>query len=69
MTTISIARLVQAVHSPAEISLPRLNCVIWFSSEQISPNEVMAVFESWAKSLDARELDLKSRGSSSFGCG
>jgi hypothetical protein len=57
MTTIPTAEIVQAVHSPAEISTAaaRLRQVI--SEEEISPNEVMNVFDSWAKNLDARELD------------
>jgi hypothetical protein len=57
MTTLSTAGLVQAVDSPAEISDAATELRRAASSEQISPNDVMTVFESWAKSLDARELD------------
>jgi hypothetical protein len=57
MTTISMTELAHAVQSPAEISAAaaRLRQVV--SSEPITPNEVISVFESWARSLDARELD------------
>lgn len=57
MATTSITELTQTVQSPAEISAAagRLRQVV--SSEEITPNEVISVFESWAKSLDARELD------------
>ncbi len=45
------------VNSPAEISsaAARLHRVV--SDVEISPDDVITVFESWAKSLDARELD------------
>ena len=45
------------VDSPAEIAsaAARLRQVVL--EEQLSPNDVMTVFDSWAKSLDARELD------------
>ena len=49
--------LIQAVHSPAEISAAAAKLRQVISDEEISPNEVMTVFDSWAKSLDARELD------------
>lgn len=57
MTTISIAEIVQAVQSPAEISAAaaRLRRVI--ADEEILPSEVISIFDSWAKKLDARELD------------
>jgi hypothetical protein len=57
MATLSIPELVQVIDSPAEISDPaaRLRRVV--AGEQISPNEVLTVFDSWAKRLDARELD------------
>jgi hypothetical protein len=57
MTTLSMAGLIQAVDSPAEISDAAAELRQVTSGEQISPNEVMTVFDSWAKSLDARELD------------
>ena len=45
------------VNSPAEISsaAARLRQVVF--DVEISPNDVMTVFDSWAKKLDARELD------------
>lgn len=52
-----MAGLIQAVDSPAEISDAAAELRQVTSGEQISPNEVMTVFDSWAKSLDARELD------------
>jgi len=57
MNTISITDIVRTVDSPAEISAAaaRLRHVV--SEEEISPTEVIARFDSWAKSLDARELD------------
>ena len=57
MTTLSTAGLIQAVDSPAEISDAAAELHQIASGEVISPNEVMTVFESWAKCLDARELD------------
>src|ERR1700733_11998969 len=57
MTTNSMTELTHAVHSPAEISAAATKLREVISGEEISPNEVMTVFESWAKSLDARELD------------
>lgn len=52
-----MTELAHAVQSPAEISaaVARLRQVV--SSEPITPNEVISIFESWARSLDARELD------------
>ena len=52
-----MAELTQAVQSTAEISAAaaRLRQVV--SNEEISPDEVMTIFESWAKNLDARDLD------------
>jgi Acyl-CoA reductase (LuxC) len=55
--SISMTELTQVVHSPAEISTAAANLRQVISDEEISPNEVMAVFDTWAKSLDARELD------------
>lgn len=52
-----MAGLIQAVDSPAEISDAAAVLRQATSSEELSPNEVMTVFDSWAKSLDARELD------------
>lgn len=52
-----MTELTHIVDSPEEISLAagRLRQVV--ASEELSPNEVLTVFESWAKRLDARELD------------
>lgn len=57
MTTISIAELVQVIQSPAELSTAanRLRQVI--AEEEVLPTEVISIFDSWAKRLDARELD------------
>jgi hypothetical protein len=49
--------LTQAVDSPAQISAAAAKLRQAISGEEISPDEVMTVFDSWAKSLDARELD------------
>jgi hypothetical protein len=49
--------LIQAVDSPVEIFAAAAELRQAVSAAEISPSEVMAVFESWAKSLDARELD------------
>jgi hypothetical protein len=54
---VSTTELTHIVHSPEEVTsaAARLRQVI--SDSEISPNEVMTVFDSWAKSLDARDLD------------
>ena len=57
MTTLSIAEIVQSVDSPAEISAAAAKLRQVISAEEITPNQVMNVFDSWAKNLDARELD------------
>jgi hypothetical protein len=57
MTTLSIARFIQAIDSAAEISDAAAELHQATSSDELSPNEVMTVFDSWAKNLDARELD------------
>ena len=57
MTTLSMAGFIQAVDSPAEISDAAAELRKVISSEEISPSEVITIFGSWAKSLDARELD------------
>jgi hypothetical protein len=57
MTTNSITELTHVVQSPAEITAAGVKLREVISREEISPNEVMTVFDSWAKSLDARELD------------
>ena len=45
------------VLSPSEISTAAARLRQVALDAEITPNEVMTVFESWAKSLDARELD------------
>jgi hypothetical protein len=57
MTTNSMTQLTHLVQSPAEISAAAAKLREVVSGEELSPNEVMTVFDSWAKSLDARELD------------
>ena len=57
MATLSIAGSIRAVDSPGEITAAAAELHRVTSGEEISPNEVMTVFESWAKKLDARELD------------
>jgi len=52
-----MTELTHAVHSPQEISQAAVKLREAISDEPISPHEVMTVFDSWAKSLDARELD------------
>jgi hypothetical protein len=56
--TLSMAGSVRVVDSPAEISAAAAKLRQVTCGEEISPNEVMALFESWAKKLDARELDV-----------
>jgi hypothetical protein len=57
MTPLVTSRLIQAVNSPEEISDAAVELRQRVSSDSITPNEVMTIFESWARSLDARELD------------
>src|SRR5271170_19236 len=54
---ISTSELTHAVHSPAEISDAAAKLRHAVAAFELSPDEVMTVFDSWAKSLDARELD------------
>jgi hypothetical protein len=49
--------LTQNVNSPAEISCAAVKLRQAVLDAEISPNDVMTVFDSWARSLDARELD------------
>jgi len=57
MNTLSITDIVKTVDSPAEISAAAARMRRVISEEEISPSEVIARFDSWAKNLDARELD------------
>jgi hypothetical protein len=54
---ISTTDLTQNISSPAEISSAAVMLRQAVLDAEISPNDVITVFESWAKSLDARELD------------
>ena len=57
MTTLSNLQLVHEVESPGTIldAAAELRCVV--SDEPIQPDEVMSLFEAWARSLDSRDLD------------
>jgi Acyl-CoA reductase (LuxC) len=57
MKTVSVAEIVQSVQSPEELTAAAAKLRHAVSEEEISPNEVMGVFDSWAKKLDDRELD------------
>jgi hypothetical protein len=57
MTTLATTRLIQAVDSPEEISNAAAELRQVIANEEISPNEVIAIFGAWAKCLDARELN------------
>ncbi len=57
MTTATATKLVQAVHAPAEISDAAAELRRRMANDEITPNEVMTIFEAWAKSLNAKELD------------
>ncbi len=52
-----MAELIQEVQAPAEISSASAQLRQRVSDREISPHDVMTVFEAWAGSLDARELD------------
>jgi Acyl-CoA reductase (LuxC) len=52
-----MTQLTHAVDSPGEITRAAAKLRQVVSGDEISPHEVIAVFDSWAKSLDARELD------------
>ncbi len=52
-----MAGLGQAVDSPEQISDAAAEMRQFILSDEISPNEVMTIFGSWVKSLDARKLD------------
>ena len=53
----SITELQYTVNSPAEISSAAARLRQEVFDREISPNEVMNVFDCWARSLDARQLD------------
>jgi Acyl-CoA reductase (LuxC) len=52
-----MTELTHTVRSPAEIIAAAAKLRQAISGDEISPNEVITVFDSWAKGLDARELD------------
>ncbi|HXW15838.1 MAG TPA: acyl-CoA reductase, partial [Terriglobia bacterium] len=54
---ISTPDLTQIVNSPGEISSAAVKLRKAVMDMELSPNQVMTVFDSWAKSLDARELN------------
>jgi hypothetical protein len=57
MATSTPSQLVHAIHSPGEISDAARELRAYIANDPITPNEVIGIFESWAKSLDTRELD------------
>jgi hypothetical protein len=56
MSSIALTALTQKVDSPAEISAAAVKLRQAVSETEISPNDVMNVFEAWASRLDAREF-------------
>ena len=54
---ISTTSLTQRVNSPAEITGAAARIRQAVLETDASPNDVMAVFESWAKALDSRDVD------------
>jgi hypothetical protein len=57
MVTISMTAVTQKVDSPAEISAAAAKLRQAVLDTEISPNDVLTVFDSWAKNLGGRELD------------
>lgn len=57
MATTSMPELTQAVESPSQIAAAAANLRQEVSAQEVSANEVITVFDSWAKGLDSRELD------------
>ena len=57
MTSLAQIALTQIVDTPAEISSAAVKLRQAVMDAEISPNDVMTVFDAWAKNLDARELD------------
>ena len=53
----SMTELIHSIDSAAEISAATAELRRVISDADITPNEVMTTFDSWAKNLDARELD------------
>jgi hypothetical protein len=57
MTTASMTELVHKVNSPDEISAAAAQLRQAVCGADLSPNDVIAVLDSWGKALDDRELD------------
>jgi hypothetical protein len=57
MATLPVTVLTHRVDSPAEISSAAAKLREAVSGQQVSPNDVMNVFDSWAKSLGGRQFD------------
>ena len=57
MTTLSNLQFVQEVESPATIQDAGVELRRVVSDDPIRPDEVMSLFEAWARNLDSRELD------------
>jgi len=57
MTTVAATKLLQAVDSSAEISDAAGELRRRIANDEITPNQVITIFEAWAKSLHAKELD------------
>ena len=57
MATIPMTALTQKVDSPAEISAAAVRLREAVSSRELSPNDIIDVFEAWAKNLSGREFD------------
>jgi hypothetical protein len=57
MPTLPLTELAQTIQSPAEISAAAAELRKIIAADPLTPGEVLSVFESWAKRLDARELD------------
>ena len=57
MTGTTTTALIQNIDSPAEISCAAVSLRQAVLDEELSPDDVIRVFDSWARSLDSRELD------------
>lgn len=57
MSTSVVDEVIHAVHSAEEISSAAAGLRHIALNEEISPNEVITILDSWAKTLDVRELD------------
>jgi hypothetical protein len=55
--SVTTTELTHTVHSPEAFSAAAAKLRQAVSDSEISPEEVMSIFDSWAKALDARELD------------